>query len=63
MMATKESIKIAMDREGLFIHFLGGGWGGVVEGGAPIPSVIQVYGSDAFRVLKLVRDLLHKVGL
>ena len=28
MMATKESIKIAMDREGLFIHFLGGGWGG-----------------------------------
>ena len=36
----------------------------MVEGGAPIPtSVIQVYGSDAFRVPKLLRVLLHKVGL
>ena len=34
MTATKESIKIAMDMEGLFIHFLGGFsgffWGGGV---------------------------------
>lgn len=62
MIATnKESIKIAMDREGLFINFLGfWGGGGVVEGCAPIStSVFQVYGSDTSRVLKFVRDLLH----